>query len=311
MTWSISESKIFRKCQRQWYFKACVANAIAKKDPLRRRAYLLGKLQTISGWRGQIVDTVISKHIVPAINSKSTITLSMAQAEARKLFEAQLAFAREHRLHEPGLPITELEGTFAAFYSMEYEGRISEDEVERARVEVDTALKNLFHLRDFNASIKRARYVVAQRALSFSHSGETVRAVPDLIAFYDSDPPAIIDWKVHVFGVQEAWLQLGAYAVALASCKPHSDFPRGQSWSPVDIRLAEVQLLTNCVREHRVTEETLENIDAYIADSVNQMRLATGDRDNDELSPEDFPVTAYPEVCQRCPYRKICWEEEK
>jgi hypothetical protein len=56
--WSVSESKLFRRCQRQWYFKHCVANAQAKKDPLRRRAYLFSKLQSISGWRGQLVDTV-------------------------------------------------------------------------------------------------------------------------------------------------------------------------------------------------------------------------------------------------------------
>ena len=61
MIWSISESKTFKRCQRQWYFKNCVASALAKKDPIRREAYLLSKLQTISGWRGQIVDSVLSE----------------------------------------------------------------------------------------------------------------------------------------------------------------------------------------------------------------------------------------------------------
>jgi hypothetical protein len=309
MIWSISESKTFRRCQRQWYYKNCVANAIAKKDPIRRKAYLLGKLQTISAWRGQIVDSVISDFIVPALNAKRGVTLKPAKAQARELFDTQLACARAHRLHEPDLSVTALGNTFAAFYCMEYGGEIPEDELMRAWPEIDIALTNLFQLRELADSIKAASYLVAQRALCFQHSGATVRAVPDLIAFYDAAPPAIIDWKVHAFGIQEAWLQLGAYAVALASCKPHKDFPFKQGrWTPTDFRLVEAQLLTRSLREHKLTEETLEDIDDYIADSVTQMHLAVGNRNFSELTPEDFPVAAHPETCQRCPYRKICWE---
>lgn len=310
MIWSISESRTFRRCQRQWYFKNCVANANAKRDPLRRQAYLLGKLQSISAWRGQLVDSVISDFVIPALNVKRALTLGPVKARARELFDTQLTCARAHRIREPGLSPTKLGSSFAAFHCMEYGGEIAEDEVARAWTEVDTALTNLFQLRELAESIKAASYLVAQRALCFQHSGVTVRAVPDLIAFYDGAPPAIIDWKVHSFGIQEAWLQLGAYAVALVSCKPHVDFPA--SWKdrvPADLRLIEAQLLTRTVREYRVTEESLASIDAYIAESVTHMLLATGNRDSSELGPEDFPVTTHPETCQRCPYRSICWEE--
>jgi hypothetical protein len=92
MRWSHSASRSFRKCQRQWYFKNVVANARAK-EPLRRRAYLLSKLQSVSAWRGKIVDDVISKTIIPGINRRSPITLRDAKTRARQLYDTQLAYA--------------------------------------------------------------------------------------------------------------------------------------------------------------------------------------------------------------------------
>lgn len=310
MIWSISESKTFRRCQRQWYFKNCVANAVAKKDPLRREAYVLSKLQSISAWRGQVVDTAISEFLVPGLNQKRRVTLAQIKAHAGRLFDAQLATARAHRVREADLSVSKLGSSFAALHCMEYGGNIPEDEIARARAEVDAALNNLFQLGPLAEVIKAARYLVTQRALSFKHSGQSVRAVPDLIAFFDDAAPVIVDWKVHVFGIQEAWLQLGAYAVALTSCDPHKDFPPElRRWGACDIRLFEAQLLTKAVREHRVTNESVASIDAYIADSVNQMRMALDERERADLVPEDFPVTANPDNCQRCPYRKICWEQ--
>jgi hypothetical protein len=49
--WSISDSKTFRRCQRQWFYKSIAGNAKAA-DPVRHRLYLLSKLQSISAWRG-------------------------------------------------------------------------------------------------------------------------------------------------------------------------------------------------------------------------------------------------------------------
>ena len=68
MFWSISESRTFKRCQRQWYYKNLLASPTAK-DPLRHTAYLLGKLQSISAWRGNLVDAVISETVLPAVRA--------------------------------------------------------------------------------------------------------------------------------------------------------------------------------------------------------------------------------------------------
>ncbi len=81
-----------------------------------------------------------------------------------------------------------------------------------------------------------------------------------------------------------------------------------ESW-PEDIRLMEVQLLNGVVREHRVEADRLADIHDYIAHSVNDILLVTEGRANAELRPEDFGVTRDPDLCRRCPYRSICWED--
>jgi hypothetical protein len=307
MTWSLSTAKSFKHCQRQWYFRTCLGNWKAK-DPQRRKAYLLSKLQSISSWRGSIVDTVISEVIVPAIRTKQKPSLVHAQQKARDLFERQLKTARLHPLHQPGFSPSQTGSDFAAFHCVEYGGEISDVEIERARAEIEQALVNLFMMSDVWSELQAARYLVCQRSLSFPHTGETVQAVPDLIAFYTDKPPLIIDWKVHFSGVYRAWMQLGIYALALIRGKPHKDFPAFHKWEATDLRLWEAQLLTNQLREYDLDEMRIAEIDTFIAESISEMQLLIGDTKKSSLNPAELLTTFSPETCQCCNYQSMCWE---
>lgn len=159
--------------------------------------------------------------------------------------------------------------------------------------------------------LRVADRLITQRSLTFEHTDANVRAVPDLIAFKGSEPPAIIDWKVHAFGRHDAWLQLAVYAAALTRCNPHKDFPVAtEQFQETDIELLEVQLLTGTIRSHRLTEDHIARADSYIAQSVEAMLLALDGMNGRaaELPPTDFPATRYASVCERCPYRSMCWE---
>lgn len=169
MRWSYSGSRSFRQCQRQWFFKNVVASAKAK-DPFRKRAYLLSKLQSISAWRGAIVDHVISRAIIPNINRRSPIMLHHAKAWARDLFDKQLAYARRHPIADLALTVSREGDRFAALYPMEYEGELPEYEIERAWRDVETALENLFKMEDVKQILKSSEYVVARRACRFRSS---------------------------------------------------------------------------------------------------------------------------------------------
>ncbi len=308
--WSITESKTFQRCQRQWFYKNILASATAR-DALRQRAYRLSKLESISAWRGNIVDDTVSNFIIPGLRNGRPPTLEAAKQHALAAFEHQLAFGRAHRLWGAASP-AQAGKNFAAFHAMEYTGSLAEEEIVVAREEVVRALTNLYGMQEIKSRMKAANYLVAQRALMFRHIDATVRAVPDLIAFYPDQPPLILDWKVHVFGLQEAWLQLAVYALALSRAKPHKDFPATlQGLRETDVRLLEIQLLKNEVREYSLDEDDIERAESYMAESIVNISMATRDLKHPGLTAEEFLVTQYPEVCTRCNFPRLCWKEQK
>lgn len=308
LIWSISDSKTFRRCQRQWYYKA-IARSARAADPVRRKLYLLSKLQSVSAWRGQIVDGVISEILIPAIVSRRRVTLEQLKRAARQRFERQLACARKHELLSPGFSPATLGADFAAFHCLQYGKGIDEAELKRAGEEIEQALTNLFSMDPVKELLKSAVRLVPQRSLMFEHSGVNVRAVPDVIAFFNDRAPVIVDWKVHFFGIDEAWRQLAVYALALTRCKPHKDFPaQPRSYGVGEIELVEVQLLRNQVRRFTLDEDEVEAAGGYIAESATEMILAVGGRKATELSEEDFSVTWFRSSCQTCAFKCVCWE---
>lgn len=309
MKWSYSASRSFKQCQRQWYFKNIVASGTARRDEFRRRAYLLSKLQSVSAWRGKIVDDVISDLIVPSLNRKTRITLRDVKTRARHLFDQQLAFARANSPTDLTLQPSKHKESFALFYDNHYGKGVSDEEVERAWAEIEAAFDNLFGLGAIKELVKSADYLVAQRSLSFSlMDGVSPQCVPDLIAFRAGKAPIIVDWKVHVFGQNDAWLQLGIYAIALGRCTPHTDFPAGTQIEPLDVELYEAQLLTNSVRRHELDEDHLSEAEEYITASAYEIACLTGGEKYAELDVEDFTPALYSGSCQRCAFRAICWE---
>ena len=309
MKWSYSASRTFKQCQRQWYFKNIVASGTAKTDSLRKQAYLLSKLQSVSAWRGKIVDDVISKTIVPCLNRKAQITLKMAKTRARQLFDRQLAFAQCNSAMDLTLQPSKHGDSFALLYAVQYDNGVRDDEVKTAWQEIEVALGNLFGLGAIKDLLKASDYIVAQRALTFPvMDGITTLAYPDVIAFRRQETPVILDWKVHVFGQTDAWLQLAIYAIALSRCGPHKDFPDGFKIEPSSVKLYEAQLLTNAVREHFVDEQQIEEAEEYMITSAYEIACLTDGGNYAGLSAEDFRPAVHAEACQRCAFRAICWE---
>lgn len=309
MVWSFSSSRMFRKCQRQWFFKNHVANARAK-DEFRKEAYYLSKLQSLAAWRGNIVDTVLSDTIIPALNRGQKPRLSSSLQQAHTLFDTQLAFARQRRIREPNMTQERGGTSYAALHAVEYGELIIDDDLLQAWNDIEQALTCFFEMDELAPIFRASSQLIAQRPLSFSYNGTAVRMVPDVIVFYPNQPPTLIDWKVHTFGMQNYRLQLASYAIALTQCKPHSDFPRTLSkYSAHQVDLLEVQLLTKVLRQYVLNETDVESVYSYIARTAREMALALNGETQKTLSPFDFPVALDPDECQRCPFRSLCWEK--
>lgn len=306
--WSFSGSRLFHKCPRQWYFRYRFANAIAK-DKMRHEAYLLSKLQTISAWRGSVVDQVIQKcYALPLANGGSP-SRSDTLNYARTIFNQQVRFARANRVREAGMTVKKGGANFAAFFDVEYGDGVAQKDIQTAWHDTETALINLLEMTDLQSRLCQASHLVTQRALTFTYDGIRAKMTPDLVAFFDDGPPLIIDWKVHTFGTHSYRLQLALYALALTNCEAHSDFPKSNlTYAPTDLHLTEVQLLKAQQRHYQLTDMDIEAVSNYIAQTAYSMELSSAKFEGDMLL-SDIPTTNDSDECVRCPFRSLCWNQ--
>ena len=100
MKWSFSAARTFAICPRRWFYANVCANAKAK-DRIRKQAYHLKQLQTLSAWRGSFVDTVINVAIVPKLNRNSMPSESDVLSYASSLTTNQMEFGKAMRHKAP------------------------------------------------------------------------------------------------------------------------------------------------------------------------------------------------------------------
>jgi hypothetical protein len=315
MIWSVSSGKQFEKCARQWYYKNIAAHALVKNDPDRRAITILSKVKSVDAWRGTIVDNIISKRLTYAINKKFTIKKDYFITEALKEFQNQLKFAKSKKYWDDGFVFSE-EEDFAALYPYEFNIGLSEIEIQRLETDIIQAISQLLDDKELIEYLQSSSLLISQRALTYKFNKFTVRGFPDLIAFFSDRPPHIFDWKVHTFGTKAYDHQLIAYAYALyktIQVKPHNDFPLNLSkYSINEYRLTEYQLLQkeSPKRDYEVTDESINNLTKYISSSILSIYMSGGCEKYEELQPEMFETTYYPENCTTCPFKLICKHQE-
>jgi hypothetical protein len=310
MKWSITKSKMFLRCQRKWFYSEIMANH-KSKDPLRREAYLLKQLQSLHAWRGTLVDNVIEDLIIPRLKYGNLPSESEVIDFSTKLMDKQVAFGTMAKHRYQNMTKSNGNDAYCAFYDVEYNGGLDEKTLQDARQEVKAALANLLRS-DFLKDIMRSSStLIAQRPLMFEFEKTTISCTPDLIVFARQDRPLIVDWKVHSFGNADSWLQLGVYAIALASVKPHKDFPTDIQHvlkDPTNTRLVEYQLLKNKQREYSVSLEDIDDIYDYIFRLCSQMNRLVKCRKYKELDVNQFQTARSPSICKRCQFKKLCWK---
>ncbi|RWJ43117.1 PD-(D/E)XK nuclease family protein [Mesorhizobium sp.] len=307
MKWSYSGGRSIRACQRQWYYRNIVGVGQAKA-PDRRRVHILGKTDSISGWRGRLVDTLISEEIAARPSQGRDFPSYREIIKiAEQRFQRQLAFARSNSAAD--IKVDTKHPDFALFRDDDV---VAEDDISRAWEEVRRALRTLYECDTIKQVIKDADLLVAQRPLQFKLINDiTVVAIPDLVAFELGCRPTIIDWKVHAQGTHDAWMQLATYAIAIERCTPHrdwQDFFDKIERTAGNIRLIEVQLLTGAVREHRLTEEDFAAAEEFLESTAYEIVCLVDGRKFDELNAEEFLQARSPEACDACSYRPLCRE---
>lgn len=313
MTWSISAGKTFAQCERQWFYKNCYQAWNAKKEPSKRRAYLLSKLESLSALRGKVVDDVLSTRLVSALNHSRLPDKQRTVAECLSTFDRRIHEAKQHRIDEFSSNNVKLPEDFTVLQEIHYGNGVTDEDILRSRKEIVLAIDNLFEMEELLESLRVSRYVIAQRALSYRSGMWPVKAVPDLIAFYDHEPPVVLDWKVHFFANADAAKQLASYALALVKNnaeKPHRDFPpKLNQWNWTDIRLWEAQLLVPDLRIHEYDEDQYDALQETIAIGAERMAMSLAGRVKaSDFQPADFQTAIEPRRCSSCNFKELCWE---
>lgn len=310
MIWSYSGHNQFKRCQRQWFFKNLMANALALKDAERREAYILSTLQSIYAWRGTITDDVITNYLIPKISNGNYFDFDNTLKFAKDLCRKRYDFAVAKRYREKNITKSSAGNAYCALHPIDYGIPIGNREFTKAFEEIEESLSNFLNNASLIDYLKSAKMLVAQRALTFNIGGTTIRGVPDLIAFFEKEPPHIFDWKVHVFATKMFHEQLLIYALALERGNNHSDFPLNMNMdSAKDIKISEYQLLKNTLRDYSITDEFLDDIEELISESIMEMSIIGANNKYQETNIEDFAPAQYPETCQSCSFKKICWNE--
>jgi len=269
----------------------------------------LSNLQSVSAWRGQLVDSIISTYLVPRLNRGINVGVDEALDYARFTFDRQVASALAHTIRNGFTSRTAAGPNFAAFRAIEYSESVSDEEVASAWADVEKALRNFFQVDDLQTIVKTATQRISQRALSFRMDGVSVRAVPDLLLFSDGVAPKIIDWKVSIWESHDYRLQLGLYGVAVTRCNRHRDFPDScVDRRASEIPLFEVQLLSGEVRQHGLTDDDIYAVENYVAETAAQIETVAAASSFREPRAEDFEAAKFPTACESCNFRKICWE---
>ncbi len=302
MIWSISSHKTFTRCNRQWFYKTVLADGRAKKNPERVEATRLSKLKTIDGWRGDIVDQILSEHLIKKIRFKEEIPLDYFLSLARRIFEKQYEIETQ--------PIIEGNTRQFGFVDIEYGKEIPIEKKKQAWNDIELALSNIIKNEELINELKSAEILYPQCIMTFTYEGTTIKAIPDLIAFYRNKPPKIFDWKVHTFGTHSNEEQLLLYAVALKHCKPHKVFPKYlENYLVNDIALTEVQLIANGTgysRHYKATDKKVNELSEMISNSRLQMFGVNQDLKYDEINADEFETTYDPDNCLNCGFKKLC-----
>tara|TARA_A100000171_G_scaffold45088_1_gene48436 strand:- start:6473 stop:7399 length:927 start_codon:yes stop_codon:yes gene_type:complete len=308
MNWSYSGYRQFLKCNRQWYYKNIVAHGTAK-DPFRREVTILSKLKTLDAWRGDIVDEVIGQVAISRIRKKESLHEDTLLWVANRKFDERLDFARKKKYREPNIVFSDYDD-FSAIIDFDNDKGIAESELQRVRNDTHQALKNFIEREDLIEYLRTADQWLTQRTLSLPFSRFRVIGRPDLILFFEDEPPHIIDWKVHTFATKTYQDQLLAYAFSLSKVNPHKDFPANlKSYSVLDYRLTEFQLLTDESRDYEITQDDIRNTEDEIATGLLKMYRLGANRKFSECSPEEFPTTTDPSACGNCSFKPICKPE--
>ncbi|MFO7822087.1 MAG: PD-(D/E)XK nuclease family protein [Lentisphaeria bacterium] len=300
LTWSVSRDKLFRTCERAYYYNyyGSWGGWDRNADPHTRKLYILKQIKSMPMWAGQIVHEVIAEALRGYSMKKSPITTGELQARARQKLRngwvdavdrAWLQKPKKNNLHE-------------LYYG---NGKtLPPEQTERIKKRVYQCLQAF------------AGSTVLKEMLAASYM--SWRPVDTLDSFMLDDQlkvwcaldfafvtPAgslrVIDWKTGKERANDLRLQLACYA----------QYAQLEWMTPIEQQQLQAVFLPENARvsEYKISAEDLVSAKDTILNSAAEMRRKLVKPEANEAREEDFTCCNDAATCRQCKFREVCQPE--
>ena len=300
--WSFSTDKLFRRCQRQFYF-AQIAAHHSPKEPWRREAFLLRQMKTLELWRGSVIHEGIQHYVVPALRKGDALDWEMLTEQTIQRAKAQLAFSEQKRYRESGIVKAEHED-FCALIPHENGKGVSGEDFDEVCSQIRTAFQRLASLSDLWQPLLGRKDCKAEEQIWVEFDDVKIMVQIDLLFERSLGHPTIIDWKSYELGGDtDARLQTALYGWAVWKSKLFTDLRDAQN-----IELLECQVQDGVVIKHECSLEVFDELEDHLYRSLNRIFSLCRTKKLADARLQDFAFTDNPNNCEHCAFRQLCIE---
>ena len=308
LTWSVSRARLFRSCQKAYYYAYYGAwGGWSVEAPERTRLlYCLKQVQSFPLWGGGIVHEVIRDALTQFAMRRRPIDVNDLQNAARALLRRGWVESRDRLWEQNPKRAVNL---FEHYYG---EGReIPREQTDALKENIYAALENFAHCDTLAEllTLPPQNWVELDQLESFIvgelPADDRAPAAPlkvwcaiDLAYFDAQGVLHIIDWKTGSEHKEELRLQLACYAI----------YAMKKYQLPLEKIILGGVILNDGGRlsPYAISRESLVNATDQMLKSACAMRGKLQDIEANTANEEDFDCTQNPAVCNSCPYRQVC-----
>jgi len=309
VSWSNSAVNTWSTCNRKYFF-ANILSSHSWKDPLKRRAYELKKMQNLTMWRGTVVDKFLEKFMIPLIIAKKPLDFDELADQAVELAKAQFLFSQNQLYRDRNLVVGDADNEYCILDIHELNVPFTEEQILQCYEDIRLGIKNvpLTRMPDGTLLIdflKQAKAMTPNMVkLRANIHDAAINPQIDLM-LYDADwHPVIIDWKLSNSYVSDYSRQLQIAGLTVKMVRDKN--PDKPPFNYGDIRLFEVNLYKGEVKAHLFEEEEINELIDYIYLSSKDIKLLQ-DNKKEEANIDDFDYTESPATCANCTFKTLCY----
>jgi len=302
MKWSLSRHRMFRRCQRQYYF-AHIAAWHKTNDPIRKEAFILKQVRELPAWQGLVIHQGIRNFVIPTLQRALPIEWNKIAEQTVDLAQKQFHFSKIRTYRTNGITKSGTNGEYCALAPHERGEEILYETLCEVADNINHCFTNLSQMNVLIKHIQGRSYYQAEKPITAQFNDIPVEIVPDLVISRRYGCPTILDWKVEKDSTGgDNRLQTDLYAWVL--CQN----PKWGIRRPEDIEMFEIQLLQGRAKRSTFSSERFEEIEDFIYQSAYEIWALCGSHKYEEQLLANYQYALSPNTCAYCSFNSLCKE---